>query len=68
MKEALRWTKDFSGSPLHRYRFAGSKNFSHICPPSVVLHVSNLTPNMTEQEVHSIFERFGNIVGVKFFQ
>ncbi|KAF3858863.1 hypothetical protein F7725_012064 [Dissostichus mawsoni] len=35
-------TKDFSGSPLHRFKKPGSKNFQNIFPPSATLHLSNL--------------------------
>uniref|UniRef100_A0AAZ3P7R1 Polypyrimidine tract-binding protein 1 n=1 Tax=Oncorhynchus tshawytscha TaxID=74940 RepID=A0AAZ3P7R1_ONCTS len=35
-------TKDFSGSPLHRFKKPGSKNFQNIFPPSATLHLSNI--------------------------
>ncbi len=37
----LCWT-DFSGSPLHRFKKPGSKNFQNIFPPSATLHLSNI--------------------------
>ncbi|KAK1334240.1 hypothetical protein QTO34_005242 [Cnephaeus nilssonii] len=35
-------TKDFSNSPLHRFKKPGSKNFQNIFPPSATLHLSNI--------------------------
>lgn len=35
-------TKDFTNSPLHRFKKPGSKNFQNIYPPSAVLHLSNI--------------------------
>lgn len=35
-------TKDYSNSPLHRFKKPGSKNYSNIFPPSATLHLSNI--------------------------
>ncbi|MEQ2187976.1 Polypyrimidine tract-binding protein 1, partial [Goodea atripinnis] len=35
-------TKDYSSSPLHRFKKPGSKNYSNIFPPSATLHLSNI--------------------------
>uniref|UniRef100_F6YXS8 Polypyrimidine tract-binding protein 1 n=1 Tax=Xenopus tropicalis TaxID=8364 RepID=F6YXS8_XENTR len=35
-------TKDYSTSPLHRFKKPGSKNFQNIFPPSATLHLSNI--------------------------
>lgn len=35
-------TKDYSSSPLHRFKKPGSKNFQNIFPPSATLHLSNI--------------------------
>ena len=35
-------TKDFTNSPLHRFKKPGSKNYNNIHPPSSVLHLSNI--------------------------
>ncbi|XP_016334389.1 polypyrimidine tract-binding protein 2-like [Sinocyclocheilus anshuiensis] len=35
-------TKDFTSSPLHRFKKPGSKNFQNIFPPSATLHLSNI--------------------------
>ncbi len=35
-------TKDFTNSPLHRFKKPGSKNYNNIFPPGTVLHLSNI--------------------------
>ena len=35
-------TKDFTNSPLHRFKKPGSKNYNNIHPPGNVLHLSNI--------------------------
>lgn len=35
-------TKDYTNSPLHRFKKPGSKNFQNIFPPSATLHLSNI--------------------------
>jgi polypyrimidine tract-binding protein 1 len=61
-------TKDFSNSPLHRFKKPGSKNFNNIFPPSQTLHLSNIPPNVQEQELRDLFSMYGNVRGFKFFQ
>lgn len=41
-------TRDYSHSPLHRFKKPGSKNYMNIYPPSSTLHLSNIPPNVTE--------------------
>lgn len=61
-------TKDFSNSPLHRFKKPGSKNFNNIFPPSQTLHLSNIPPNVQEQELRELFSIYGQVRGFKFFQ
>jgi polypyrimidine tract-binding protein 2 len=61
-------TKDFSNSPLHRFKKPGSKNFNNIFPPSQTLHLSNIPPNVTEQELRDLFSLYGTCRAFKFFQ
>jgi polypyrimidine tract-binding protein 1 len=61
-------TKDFSNSPLHRFKKPGSKNFNNIFPPSQTLHLSNIPPNVTEQELRDLFGMYGSVKAFKFFQ
>ncbi|KAH3765551.1 Polypyrimidine tract-binding protein 1 [Pelomyxa schiedti] len=61
-------TKDFTNSPLHRYKIKGSKNLTHICPPGNTLHLSNLAPTVTEEQLSELFNTCGTVTKVKFFQ
>ncbi|XP_030049301.1 polypyrimidine tract-binding protein 3-like [Microcaecilia unicolor] len=62
-------TKDYSNSPLHRFKKPGSKNFLNIFPPSATLHLSNIPPSVTENDLQSLFENSGSTVkAFKFFQ
>uniref|UniRef100_A0AAZ3PIR3 Polypyrimidine tract binding protein 3 n=1 Tax=Oncorhynchus tshawytscha TaxID=74940 RepID=A0AAZ3PIR3_ONCTS len=62
-------TKDFSGSPLHRFKKPGSKNFQNIFPPSATLHLSNIPPSVTEDVLKDLFSGPGYTVkAFKFFQ
>jgi len=49
-------TKDFSGSPLHRFKKPGSKNYQNIYPPSSTLHLSNIPPSVDEVQIKALFE------------
>lgn len=61
-------TKDYSQSPLHRFKKPGSKNYMNIYPPSATLHLSNIPPNITEEYLTSAFEQNGlEVKGFKFF-
>jgi polypyrimidine tract-binding protein 1 len=61
-------TKDFSNSPLHRFKKPGSKNFNNIFPPSQTLHLSNLPASIQEQDLKDIFTQYGTVRAFKFFQ
>ena len=61
-------TKDFTNSPLHRFKKPGSKNFNNIFPPSQTLHLSNLPASIQEADLKEIFTQYGTVRGFKFFQ
>uniref|UniRef100_A0A673MJA8 Polypyrimidine tract-binding protein 1 n=1 Tax=Sinocyclocheilus rhinocerous TaxID=307959 RepID=A0A673MJA8_9TELE len=62
-------TKDFSGSPLHRFKKPGSKNFQNIFPPSATLHLSNIPPSTTDDFLKDLFAGSGfTVKAFKFFQ
>ncbi|XP_051531564.1 polypyrimidine tract-binding protein 1b isoform X4 [Myxocyprinus asiaticus] len=62
-------TKDYSNSPLHRFKKPGSKNYSNIFPPSSTLHLSNIPPSVVEDELKMLFATNGALVkNFKFFQ
>jgi polypyrimidine tract-binding protein 2 len=48
-------TKDFINSSLHRFKKPGSKNYQNIYPPSSTLHLSNIPPNVSEEEIKNSF-------------
>ncbi|XP_061097313.1 polypyrimidine tract-binding protein 1-like [Conger conger] len=62
-------TKDYSTSPLHRFKKPGSKNYQNIFPPSATLHLSNIPPSVVEDDLRSLFASSGALVkAFKFFQ
>ncbi|XP_075062118.1 polypyrimidine tract-binding protein 1 [Mixophyes fleayi] len=62
-------TKDFTNSPLHRFKKPGSKNFQNIFPPSATLHLSNIPPSVSEEDLKLLFSNDGcTVKGFKFFQ
>uniref|UniRef100_A0A8C5BCM9 RRM domain-containing protein n=1 Tax=Gadus morhua TaxID=8049 RepID=A0A8C5BCM9_GADMO len=62
-------TKDYSTSPLHRFKKPGSKNYSNIFPPSATLHLSNIPPAVVEEDLRGLFASSGSTVkAFKFFQ
>jgi polypyrimidine tract-binding protein 1 len=62
-------TKDYSGSPLHRFKKPGSKNFQNIFPPSATLHLSNIPPSITDEMLKDLFSSSGySVKAFKFFQ
>eukprot|EP00696_Hemimastix_kukwesjijk_P013077 gnl/Hemi2/26408_TR8863_c0_g1_i3.p2 gnl/Hemi2/26408_TR8863_c0_g1~~gnl/Hemi2/26408_TR8863_c0_g1_i3.p2 ORF type:complete len:550 (-),score=155.11 gnl/Hemi2/26408_TR8863_c0_g1_i3:83-1600(-) len=61
-------TRDYNNSPLHRFKYPGSKNFKNICPPSPVLHISNVPTDVAEPQLRSLFSTYGEIVAFKFFE
>ncbi len=61
-------TKDFTSSPLHRFKKPGSKNFNNIFPPSQTLHLSNIPTTVEETELRNLFSMYGTVRGFKFFQ
>ncbi|XP_056594256.1 polypyrimidine tract-binding protein 2 isoform X1 [Triplophysa dalaica] len=61
-------TKDFTNSPLHRFKKPGSKNFQNIFPPSATLHLSNIPQDITEEDLKVLFSNSGGTVkAFKFF-
>ncbi|XP_041104234.1 polypyrimidine tract-binding protein 3-like isoform X4 [Polyodon spathula] len=62
-------TKDFSNSPLHRFKKPGSKNFQNIFPPSATLHLSNIPPSIADDDLKNLFASTGcTVKAFKFFQ
>jgi RNA recognition motif-containing protein len=61
-------TKDYTNSPLHRFKKPNSKNHHNIFPPSATLHLSNIPPTTTEEQLQELFTEHGTVVAFKFFQ
>ncbi|XP_014811904.1 PREDICTED: polypyrimidine tract-binding protein 3 isoform X1 [Calidris pugnax] len=62
-------TKDYSNSPLHRFRKPGSKNFQNVFPPSATLHLANIPPSVTVDDLKNLFENVGfTVKALRFLQ
>ncbi|XP_011495870.1 PREDICTED: polypyrimidine tract-binding protein 1 isoform X2 [Ceratosolen solmsi marchali] len=59
-------TKDYTNSPLHRFKKPGSKNYQNIYPPSATLHLSNIPATVSEDEIKEAFTK--NSFTVKAFK
>ncbi|XP_050537047.1 polypyrimidine tract-binding protein 1 isoform X3 [Daktulosphaira vitifoliae] len=61
-------TKDYTSSPLHRFKKPGSKNYQNIYPPSSTLHLSNIPTTLSEDFLKTAFENNGfTVKDFKFF-
>lgn len=61
-------TKDFSNSPLHRFKTPNSKNYHNIFPPSATLHLSNIPESVSDDDLKELFKDYGSVSAFKFFQ
>ncbi|NXI53087.1 PTBP3 protein, partial [Chloroceryle aenea] len=55
-------TKDYSKSHLHRFKKSSSKKLKNICPPTDTLHVSNILPSVTADNLKKLFTDLGSTV------
>jgi len=61
-------TKDYTNSPLHRYKRPGSRNERHICPPSPTLYVSNLPDDVNGDDLKAFFSQDDHkVLSVRLF-
>lgn len=61
-------TKDYTQSPLHRFKKPGSKNYQNIYPPSSTLHLSNIPATVNEEDIKDAFAENGfTVKAFKFF-
>lgn len=61
-------TKDYTQSPLHRFKKPGSKNYQNIYPPSSTLHLSNIPATVNEDDIKDAFAENGfTVKAFKFF-
>ncbi|XP_014394693.1 PREDICTED: uncharacterized protein KIAA1551 homolog isoform X5 [Myotis brandtii] len=62
-------TKDYSNSPLHRFRNACSKKFQNVFPPSENLYLSHIPSFTSAHNLKALFSSNGRIVKkLKFFK
>lgn len=61
------FTKDYSNSPLHRFKNRGSKNWQNIFKPISTLHLSNIPETSTEDDIKAIFAEHGTVNNFHFF-
>ncbi|VDM31219.1 unnamed protein product [Hydatigera taeniaeformis] len=54
-------TRDYTGSRLHRFRSANSRNFYNICAPNTVLHVSGLPEDISEAKISDLFHKLSGV-------
>jgi len=65
-EEAAKLTKDFTSSPIHRFKGRAVKNINS---PSQVLHVSSLPDRCSEEQLRKLFGQFqSSIPAVQFFK
>ena len=61
-------TKDYGNSNLHRFKIPGSKNYSHIYPPSSMLHLPNIPTSIKEHDLPQVFYYIGlQVQAFEFF-
>lgn len=58
--------KDYSTSPLHRFKKPGSKNFFNIFAPNSTLHLSNISQMTSQDQVQELFAKHGTITNFKW--
>ncbi|XP_065183585.1 polypyrimidine tract-binding protein 2-like isoform X2 [Sycon ciliatum] len=65
-QEGAELTKDFAGSPLHRFK-GTSHNYQNIFQPSACLHLSNIPSDITEEFLREKFSAFeGTVVALRW--
>lgn len=64
-EEGAKLFGDYSSSTLHRYRSNNHRTIPSI-EPSKLLHVSNISPNVEEEEIKEIFQAHGPVNKIKF--
>lgn len=60
-------TKDYSDSPLHRFRRSRGKNFQNIFMPIKTLHLANISEDSGEEDIRKMFGEHGTVADFKFF-
>lgn len=58
--------KDYSTSPLHRFKKPGSKNFFNIFAPNLTLHLSNISQVTSQDQIQELFCKHGTVNNFKW--
>lgn len=58
--------KDYSTSPLHRFKKPGSKNFFNIFAPNLTLHLSNISQVTSQDQIQELFTKHGTVNNFKW--
>ncbi|NXY72721.1 PTBP3 protein, partial [Glareola pratincola] len=61
-QEGQELTKDYSNSPLHRFKKPGAKSYQNIFPPCDTLHLANIPPSVTVDYLKNLFASTGSTV------
>lgn len=61
------FTKDYSNSPLHRFKNRASKNWQNIFKPISTLHLSNIPETVADDDIKKIFAEHGTVNKFQFF-
>lgn len=61
-------TKDYTNSPLHRFKNLGPKSYTNNYPPTSTLHLSNIPATASADELTDLFNQFGGVIAFKFFE
>jgi len=56
--------KEFSGSPLNRF---SGRSTPPVAGPSDVLHLANLSANIDEAQINSVFGQYGSVLNFRYF-
>jgi len=65
--ESIALTKDYTGSPVHRFGHRGARSTKNINPPTQVLHISNIYEGATAEDLRKIFATETTNAAVQFF-
>ncbi|KAA3676537.1 uncharacterized protein DEA37_0007523 [Paragonimus westermani] len=62
--------REYVGHRLHRFRRGNPRNIQNLCPPSRVLHITNLPADVSEEDITDAFIRISgcHVDNIKLFK
>ncbi|KAF5394982.1 Polypyrimidine tract-binding protein 3 [Paragonimus heterotremus] len=62
--------REYVGHRLHRFRRGNPRNIQNLCPPSKVLHITNLPADVSEEDITDAFIRISGcpVDNIKLFK